>query len=101
MFKTQKDAEQFAEQFSKFVNELWSTKKAWDGSLLRKMFSESAIIEWQGAATVGIEACLKQWKPVQKAIATHSTLGCDLDTFSDNMASFRVYISYTRTWLVV
>ena len=92
MFKDEKDAEQFAENF---LDNLWTTEKVWDEVIIREMFSDIAIIEWQGAATQGIDACLAQWKPVQKAIATHSTLGCDLITFSDNMVSFNTYVSFS------
>ena len=91
MFKTEEEAQEFAEKEMRFMDGLWTMEEEWTVDKLRELWSDDVALGWNGQWSTGIEQVLSGWKPVQNALHSHTNLSVDVQSFSDTTISFTEY----------
>ena len=91
MFKTESDAREFVDKWSKWGDDIWTSKKPWDVNTFRPVFAEDVKLGYQGKWTDGLKQTIEVWGPAQKAFKSARTLGIDIESFGESVVRLSEY----------
>ena len=90
---SQADAEAKAQDFEAFHDMMWANDTKWTMELMQQKFADDLQVGFQGQWTKGLEATFAHWLPMKQGglMKKHTTIGCEVITWSGSMVSFMDY----------
>ena len=87
-FRTEKEAQQFAEKVMGFEEKLWAVKTEWTAKDMAQVATEDVVFSFNGKECKGVAGMLKEWSPVQGALTSLKYLQINVLNFNDNFVVY-------------